>query len=118
TKDTWSLVPSVSLPVDQRTSTQSLVVDLEERNVAGTQTALGAHFDLSPYAGTYGAFYSVPRLAGSFLTVRAVANVIQNRDSGRLEGSREGLQVLAPLRTNRSPWAAFGSVLWDSRHAR
>src|SRR5689334_24470829 len=98
TKDVWSLIPDVSLPVDASTGHRTLALALAENNLLGTHQILALHFGFDRYTRTYGGHYKIPRLLGEFFSVAAAANVIQNDETGELEGSRGGFELVHPFR--------------------
>ena len=111
TKDVWSL-RLASYVEASNDGLITLWLQPSETNVAGTHSAVSLLFTLDPDTYSLGGALAVPRLAGSRIRSSVSANVIQNRDSGKTEGSFGRLVHGQPLYSLDSRWAWGVFMSW------
>lgn len=116
TRDLWSLrleTTFVGVGDAFRLSTQ-----LWERNFLGRNKSLAARAFLDPVTLFAGQLYNDPRVLGGDLSLRESFDVIVNRSSGELEGSRGAMTLALPLRDLRQSWSWSASVSYADQVAR
>jgi hypothetical protein len=113
TKDVWSLRLASYIEASND-GLVTLWLQPSETNLAGTHSAVSLLFTLYPDTYSLGGGLAVPRLAGSRIRSSASANVIQNRHSGRTEGSFGRLVHGQPLYALDARWAWGVFLSWRS----
>ena len=115
TKDVWAFL-DFDLVVSG--GLKYFLLEPKETNVAGThQTAFG-RFRLDPRSYALGGGYTIPRLAGQWVSLHAESTVALNRATGEGEGSQGLIVVEAPFRSARSQWSWFTAVGWQREISR
>jgi len=113
TRDVWSL-RLASYVEASNDGLVTLWLQPSETNLAGTHSAVSLLFTLYPDTYSLGAGLAVPRVAGSRVRSSVSANVIQNRHSGRTEGSFGRLVHGQPLYSLDARWAWGVFMSWRS----
>jgi len=113
TKDVWSLRLASYIEASND-GLVTLWVQPSETNLAGTHSAVSLLFTLYPDTYSLGGGLAIPRLAGSRIRSSASANVIQNRHSGKTEGSFGRLVHGQPLYSFDARWAWGVFMSWRS----
>ena len=111
TKDVWSLLPNFDFSVTSG-GLESLLLELEETNLAGRQQSLIGRMLLQPESLAVGLAYGSSRFTGRWLTFLADGNVIFNRRSGDPEGTFGAARIERTLYTTRTDWAWLVGVAW------
>lgn len=117
TKDIWSL----RLNSDYRFAggaLEHLFLQPSEENLLGSHQSIALQLELDPGALSLGAAYSVPRIGGSRVALRAEANAIVGRESGELEGSHGELEYGQPLYAAEAEWAWEAKIEWRNEVTR
>jgi hypothetical protein len=117
TKDVWSLRANWDVVVNAG-GLEQLMLEPDERNLAGIHHVASGLFMLDPSTFTTGVGYQIPRIAGSRVALDANANVIFNRDTGSSEGSFARLLVGQPLSSGTTRWSWNSTVAYDDYIAR
>jgi hypothetical protein len=112
TKDVWSLIADVDFHFT-RGGAEYLMFELEETNLAGTQSEFSTRSIIQPESISLGGAYVAPRLGSRFLKFNAEGNVIFNRRSGEPEGSFGETRIERPLFSTRTPWSWATGLKWD-----
>jgi hypothetical protein len=116
TRDLWSL--RLETTFVGAADAFRLSAQLWERNFLGRNKSLAVRTFLDPVTVFAGQLYNDPRVLGGQLSLRESFDVIVNRESGQLEGSR-GTAILAlPLRDLRQAWSWSASVAYSDLIAR
>ncbi|MBK9265151.1 MAG: hypothetical protein IPM54_35890 [Polyangiaceae bacterium] len=121
TKDVWSLRLNSNFRFASGRF-EYLLVQPSEENLFGTHHAASVNLYLQPETFAFGARYTIPRVGGSRLRLRAEANFVLNRESAQPEGSFGTLTYGQPLFSTRAPWSYMAEVGWryeiDRRYVR
>ncbi len=113
TRDVWSLRLASYIEASND-GLVTLWLQPSETNVAGTHSAVSLLFTLYPDTYSLGGGLAVPRLAGSRIRSSVSGNVIQNRHTGRTEGSFGRLVHGQPLYSLDARWAWGVFMSWRS----
>lgn len=108
TRDLWSL--RLETGVIGAGDAFRLSATLVERNFLGRNKILSARAQLDPWTVSAGQLYNDPRVLGGELSLRESIDVILNRESGQLEGSRGAAILALPLRDLRQDWSWSASL--------
>jgi hypothetical protein len=114
TKDVWSLIVDVDFHFTKG-GAEYLMFEVEETNLAGTQSEFSPRAIMQPESVSFGGAYVAPRFAGRFLRFHAEANVIFNRRSGDVEGTFGDSRIEQPLFSTRTPWSWSTGITWDNQ---
>lgn len=122
TKDVWSLRLNTDPRLTPDGGIEYLLVQPSEVNLFGTHHAAAVNLLLQPETFAFGARYTIPRVGGSRLLLRAEANVVLNRETGQPEGSFGAFSYGQPLYSTRAPWSYMAQIGWryeiDRRYTR
>ncbi|AUX45619.1 membrane protein [Sorangium cellulosum] len=117
TKDVWSL----RLNSNYRFAggqLEYLFLQPAEQNLLGTHHAVAAQLELDPGALALGGIYSMPRIGGSHVRLRAEMNAILGRETGELEGSTGAFVYGQPLYATEAEWAWEAQIGWRDEVTR
>ncbi len=117
TKDVWSLRLQWDVQLTNG-GLQELVLQPAETNLLGLHHTLGANFLYQPLSTSLGAFYYIPRLAGTHVALNASANGILSNQTGSPEGSFGGVSAGQPLWNTRTKWAWAANAAWRDEITR
>lgn len=112
TRDLWSLRLESSFSFNSGLLDR-LGLFLVERNLLGGNILLGGSFDLRPKTIAIGDIFQERRLFGSRWLLYQSFDVILNRDTGALEGTRGGVNLGVPFWELRPLWGVDVDVAWD-----
>ncbi len=112
TRDLWSLRLESSFSFNSGLLDR-LDLFLVERNLLGGNIVLGGSFDLRPKTIAIGDIFQERRLFGSRWSLYQYFDVILNRDTGGLEGTRGGVNLGVPFWELRPLWGFDVDVAWD-----
>ena len=93
-------------------------VQLAERNFLGRNKVLSVRAHLDPWTVSAGQLYNDPRVLGGELSLRESVDVILNRESGEIEGSRGSAILALPLRDLRQAWSWSASLAYADEVVR
>ena len=111
TKDVWSLRLNSKFTYVSG-NLEYLFLQPSEWNIAGTHHQAFAQFEYLPLSYALGGGYSIPRMFGSRVQLRADANLIVNRQAGRAEGSHGSLNIGQPLYSALTEWSWSVGGAW------
>ena len=114
TKDIWTLIADVDFHFT-RGGAEYLMFELEETNLAGTQSEFSARSIIQPESFSLGGAYVAPRFGGRFLKFHSEANVVFNRRSGDVEGTFGDARISQPLFSTKTPWAWSTGITWNNQ---
>jgi hypothetical protein len=117
TKDVWSLRLNQSYR-NRNGVFEYLALQPSEENVAGTHLSFTGQYIYDLSTNTFGGTVSHQRLFGSRIRAGLGVNVIQYRDTGRLDGSSGRFYFQQPLYSTRTKWAWGTSLVWLNRMYR
>jgi hypothetical protein len=117
TKDVWSILPDFDFSATSG-GVESMLVEVEETNLAGRQQSLIGSMYLQPKSVAVGLAYVAPRFTGRWLSLVARSSIIWNRDDGHIEGSSGEARIERPLYSTRTDWAWLTGVAWTDEVAR
>lgn len=76
----WSLLPDFDISATSG-GVESMLIELEETNLAGRQQSLVGSMFLQPKSVAVGLAYNAPRFTGRWLSLVAESSIIFNRES-------------------------------------
>jgi hypothetical protein len=112
TKDVWSLRLNTDFRFTPGGGIEYLTLQPAEVNLFGTHHSAAVNLYLQPETVALGGRYTIPRVGGSRLLLRADANIVINRESGQPEGSFGTFDYGQPLYSTRAPWSYMAQVGW------
>ncbi len=117
TRDRWSLRLSNDFTLIG-SLLQSLWLELVETNFNGWGQRVSATMLLRLDSVSVGQSFTERRLLGSRIAFSESANLIFNRQTGRLEGSAGAVSLGMPLITLDQPWGGLVAGAWNVRPRR
>lgn len=111
TKDVWSLRVNMGFRFASGRF-EYLLVQPSEENLFGTHHSIAAQALIQPETVALGAKYTIPRVGGSRILLRAEANFVINRETGNAEGSFGNFTYGQPLYSTRAPWSYLAQIAW------
>ncbi|WP_372518199.1 hypothetical protein [Polyangium jinanense] len=111
TKDVWSLRVGMGFRI-ARGGFEYLLVQPSEENLFGTHHSALVQAYIQPETYALGARYSIPRVGGSRILLKAEGNVVWNRESGKPEGSFGAFQYGQPLYSTHAEWSYIAQIKW------
>ncbi len=111
TKDVWSLRVNMGFRFASGRF-EYLLVQPSEENLFGTHHSAAVEAYIQPETYALGARYTIPRIGGSRVLLRAETNVVMNRESGKPEGSFGSFTYGQPLYSTRADWSYLAQIVW------
>jgi hypothetical protein len=105
TRDVWSLRLSTRYEI-QNLDLISLLVSLSENNLFGLRKRVTLLFTMDQGSAEVGPTYYDPNIAGTHMTLTALARLIFAREDGSLEGTHSDILLAYPLWSLKQTWAA------------
>ena len=111
TKDVWSLRLNSNPQITSR-GIEELLIQPSEENLGGTHQVASVLFDYLPATLTFGAGYTIPRIADSRLRLDTSVNFIVNKHTAKLEGSYGSFSYGQPLYSIDTKWSYGATLSW------